>query len=434
MIRPEASVARGPGRSLRAVPVALALTLLPAFAFAQPPAFPIYWYKFDSPFLYAAMGAHGDVSADYTWSRATVGIPFDGLPADVNWSHTLSVVQTENGPGDDAVTIGGTVGHVMAPHGEPPNASTFTYGWEVDAGDFPLGAGPGGISGYQWIRERRAQFAHGLHGNKYWAGLGVWVWDGSSSGHDLLAYQWMVMGQHTSSTADQAFMGGGPLYGQPVGGGGGISNAGGQVAVICDNATSSGLIGIQTGGIERSQYVAAHLHYGPQGNPQVLDLGPIEQWVDLSSPSDWPMLGRIIQGPVPAALLQSLAAGEGYVDVHTQASLAGEIKGALAVYLVDAPLPEATAGRLALRLGANPSRGPLSIHLALPKSGWGRVTIHDLAGAAVRILREGVMGPGAEDLLWDGRDSRGQRVAAGVYFVRAEAGRQVATARAVRID
>jgi hypothetical protein len=51
-----------------------------------------------------------------------------------------------------------------------------------------------------------------------------------------------------------------------------------------------------------------------------------------------------------------------------------------------------------------------------------RVTVHDLAGRRVRDLGR-VGDDGTEtgrEVVWDGRDDAGRRVAAGVYFVRGE--------------
>jgi hypothetical protein len=42
----------------------------------------------------------------------------------------------------------------------------------------------------------------------------------------------------------------------------------------------------------------------------------------------------------------------------------------------------------------------------------------------VRTLIERALPAGEHELAWDGRDGSGRHVASGVYFVRAEAGRQ----------
>lgn len=46
------------------------------------------------------------------------------------------------------------------------------------------------------------------------------------------------------------------------------------------------------------------------------------------------------------------------------------------------------------------------------------VDVHDLSGRRVRRIAGGVTEPGRYAEVWDGRDERGSRVPAGVYFVR----------------
>jgi hypothetical protein len=61
------------------------------------------------------------------------------------------------------------------------------------------------------------------------------------------------------------------------------------------------------------------------------------------------------------------------------------------------------------------------------------VVVQDLAGRRVRSLHDGIVRTGGAHLSWDGRDERGRRVAAGVYWIRATDGRREAAVRAVRL-
>lgn len=55
------------------------------------------------------------------------------------------------------------------------------------------------------------------------------------------------------------------------------------------------------------------------------------------------------------------------------------------------------------------------------------LTVHDVAGRKVRTLVDGRLDAGPHTAAWDGRDSRGHRVAPGIYFCRLEvAGESVA--------
>jgi photosystem II stability/assembly factor-like uncharacterized protein len=95
----------------------------------------------------------------------------------------------------------------------------------------------------------------------------------------------------------------------------------------------------------------------------------------------------------------------------------------------------ATPGRIALSAPApNPSRGAARFALALPAAATVEVRVFDAAGRCVRSLFSGGAGPGTLPLLWDGRDSRGQRAGAGIYFVRASASGSAVTRRLALVD
>jgi hypothetical protein len=68
----------------------------------------------------------------------------------------------------------------------------------------------------------------------------------------------------------------------------------------------------------------------------------------------------------------------------------------------------------------NPVRGGATIGLSVPRNGRLRVRVVDLAGRtlATVIDRECLAGP--VEIRWDGRDMRGRRAPAGVYFCNAE--------------
>jgi hypothetical protein len=81
------------------------------------------------------------------------------------------------------------------------------------------------------------------------------------------------------------------------------------------------------------------------------------------------------------------------------------------------------------------SRGPeLLIRWALASPGaLAELRVHDVAGRRVRTLVSGRLPAGTHETLWDGRDSGGTVVGAGVYFVRLEIGGSVWTRRAILV-
>jgi hypothetical protein len=68
--------------------------------------------------------------------------------------------------------------------------------------------------------------------------------------------------------------------------------------------------------------------------------------------------------------------------------------------------------------GPNPSSGTTMLRFSLPTPANVRLNIYDTRGRLVRRLSDGFRGAGAHVVRWDGRDSRGQGVSAGIYFGR----------------
>ncbi|MCB1184823.1 T9SS type A sorting domain-containing protein [bacterium] len=66
----------------------------------------------------------------------------------------------------------------------------------------------------------------------------------------------------------------------------------------------------------------------------------------------------------------------------------------------------------------NPFVTETSFAFTLPAGGAVRVTVHDLRGRLVQELAAGTETAGRHVVTWDGRDARGARVAAGMYYAR----------------
>ena len=68
----------------------------------------------------------------------------------------------------------------------------------------------------------------------------------------------------------------------------------------------------------------------------------------------------------------------------------------------------------------NPFNPSTSIAFELDQSGSARVTVYDLAGRRVRVLVQKNLPQGRHEVQWDGTDTTGAIVAAGVYLVRVD--------------
>jgi hypothetical protein len=65
----------------------------------------------------------------------------------------------------------------------------------------------------------------------------------------------------------------------------------------------------------------------------------------------------------------------------------------------------------------NPARGPVRVRVEASAPGFAEVAIADVLGRTVGRLRQPVGGGGVTDIVWDGRDGSGGRVAAGLYLI-----------------
>ena len=70
----------------------------------------------------------------------------------------------------------------------------------------------------------------------------------------------------------------------------------------------------------------------------------------------------------------------------------------------------------------NPLRGAGELRFALPAAARARLALYDASGRRVRTLVEGSLSAGSRAIAWDGKDDRGARVGAGVYFAQLTAG------------
>ncbi len=68
----------------------------------------------------------------------------------------------------------------------------------------------------------------------------------------------------------------------------------------------------------------------------------------------------------------------------------------------------------------NPFQTETRLSYTLPATGQVRVAVHDLRGRLVHELVNGTKSMGNHTLFWDGRNSSGARVAAGVYYARVQ--------------
>ncbi|MFH1689208.1 MAG: FlgD immunoglobulin-like domain containing protein [Candidatus Eisenbacteria bacterium] len=102
---------------------------------------------------------------------------------------------------------------------------------------------------------------------------------------------------------------------------------------------------------------------------------------------------------------------------------------------IDGGSDEVASGALVLYAPApNPFSGSTTVSCALPRGTDGlEVTIYSASGRCVRTLTGSGDWNGVHQVVWDGRDERGEKVASGVYFVRAVSGMETADGKLLLI-
>lgn len=81
----------------------------------------------------------------------------------------------------------------------------------------------------------------------------------------------------------------------------------------------------------------------------------------------------------------------------------------------------------------NPVSSTAQLSFTLEKPGRAKLEVYDTGGRRVAVLADRRFEAGISGVTWDGRDAWGQRVSAGVYFCRLEAGDRVDTQKVVLV-
>jgi hypothetical protein len=91
----------------------------------------------------------------------------------------------------------------------------------------------------------------------------------------------------------------------------------------------------------------------------------------------------------------------------------------------------APAGGLGLSVYPNPFNPKTSVRLYAPAPGDVTLDVYTVAGAMVRTIQARAEAAGWMQVTWNGRDDAGHAAPSGIYFIRAQAGEQSETVRAV---
>ena len=149
-------------------------------------------------------------------------------------------------------------------------------------------------------------------------------------------------------------------------------------------------------------------------------------------PASFPLIG----GKKVAAVLP----GGGSCATHDARDLLNGVRGwwfylnftaAPVTYHGGVTAVDPTPGEASVRAFPNPFRPSVSIRFSMPAAQSVSVSVVDALGRDVKRVADGWMSAGPHEMKWDGRDERGSRVAAGVYFLRVSRAGDIATRRVV---
>lgn len=96
---------------------------------------------------------------------------------------------------------------------------------------------------------------------------------------------------------------------------------------------------------------------------------------------------------------------------------------------VSAATPAPVVSSLKMRAALNPFSYQTQVHFQLKQAGSVRLSVHDIRGRRVRLLRDGIATSGDHEITWRGEDDQGRALPSGVYVLQLESGRESASAR-----
>jgi hypothetical protein len=99
----------------------------------------------------------------------------------------------------------------------------------------------------------------------------------------------------------------------------------------------------------------------------------------------------------------------------------------------DANDPQTPAPTLSARVFPNPFAAGMALRVELPKTSAASLEIYNLRGQKINTLSYLSLPAGTRELLWDGRDDRGEAVASGLYFWRFSAGKDSLSGKMLKL-
>jgi hypothetical protein len=99
-----------------------------------------------------------------------------------------------------------------------------------------------------------------------------------------------------------------------------------------------------------------------------------------------------------------------------------------------ASVEERNLDSIALSINPNPFNSSARVGFEMGNAGSVAIDVYDVAGAYVQTLLNGSRGAGYHEVTWDGKNSAGESVSSGVYFVRIQSAAGALVRKAVVVE
>jgi hypothetical protein len=124
------------------------------------------------------------------------------------------------------------------------------------------------------------------------------------------------------------------------------------------------------------------------------------------------------EGVLASVQFEALASGDPAVHVTQVAALDVSLQPVAVAFASGADTPATPRTAALLHCSPNPFNPSTQIVFALPEAGHTELAVYAVDGRRIRTLATGHRTAGRHEIVWDGADERGVRVASGTYYVR----------------
>lgn len=120
----------------------------------------------------------------------------------------------------------------------------------------------------------------------------------------------------------------------------------------------------------------------------------------------------------------------------TNATLSGQFPKTTIYYLEDTAVGDPVTPELSygiVSVSPNPFHASVSVTCKVERTGSAKLEVYNLRGQKIRTFDQAGTGAGTWIAAWDGKDSRGNQVGPGIYFIRLSNGKNQAVAKLLRL-